>query len=291
MKKFLLAGVATVALIGTASAADLGRGPYKAPPMVAPPPPPAFTWTGCFVGAHWGWGWGRKDVHEHFEAIDTEDDDFSVGPFAASGDINTSGPLFGGQVGCDYQFGYGKGTGGPGGFVIGIQGDAAAADINGFNDDPLAVALGNTGFGLHLKDDFIASVTGRIGWAYLQTLWYFKGGVAWTHDRWDLHATDFFLGNDFTSQTRTGWTIGVGAEWAFLPNWSAFVEWDHYDFGTKGFARNGSASCGEPDELDELCAISASLDSKQRIETVKIGVNYRFNLFGIGKGVGVQARY
>ena len=63
MKKILLGSVATGALVaaGSASAADLGPRPaYKAPPMVAPVP--IFSWTGCFVGAHGGYGWGKKDV-------------------------------------------------------------------------------------------------------------------------------------------------------------------------------------------------------------------------------------
>jgi len=60
MKKLLLASVAGVALVAgaPADAADLGQRPvYKAPPVVAPVP--VFTWTGCYIGAHGGFGWGR----------------------------------------------------------------------------------------------------------------------------------------------------------------------------------------------------------------------------------------
>src|SRR6266487_5615891 len=146
MKKLLLASVAGVALIaaGSANAADLGRPVYKAPPPVAAPVP-VFSWTGCFVGAHWGWGWGRKDVHETEFTTDAA--------FAASGNINTSGAIFGGQVGCDYQFGLGKAGGGPGGWVIGIQFDGAGTDINGFRTDPFAEAF---------ADPFGAAIDGRI---------------------------------------------------------------------------------------------------------------------------------
>src|SRR5262249_51215334 len=69
MKKLLLGSVATGALIaaGSANAADLA---VKAP-RVAPvaPPVPVFSWTGCFVGAHVGWGWGRHDVTESFTCV------------------------------------------------------------------------------------------------------------------------------------------------------------------------------------------------------------------------------
>jgi len=272
MKKFLLAGVATLAVVGAANAADLYT---KARPMVAPvaPPAPAFSWTGCFVGAHWGWGFGRKDVHENGFTTDFAQ--------SASGRIDTSGPIFGGQVGCDYQFGFGKALFGPGGWVIGIQFDGAATDINGFRTDPFAEAVaGNPFFAafdrIGVKEDFLASVTGRLGFTvWSQTLFYVRGGGAWTRDRWDIAgANDFLFGEAVFSpqtQNRSGWTVGVGAEWAFLPNWSAFVEWNHYDFGTETLV---TTHFGD---------FTGRFESQQRIETVKIGLNYRFNLF-FGKG-------
>src|SRR5436190_22381450 len=132
MKKLLLGSVATGALIaaGSASAADLGVRPaYKAAPIA--PPVPVFSWTGCHVGAHVGWGWGRHDVTH--TAVGSSPGILhptpsgnvtSFGSFSRSGRIDSSGAIFGGQVGCDYQF--------FGGWVIGIEGSASAADINGF---------------------------------------------------------------------------------------------------------------------------------------------------------------
>src|SRR5437763_14925698 len=107
MIMLLLTSVAGIALIaaGSANAADLRAPVYKTPPPVAAPAP-VFSWSGCFVGAHWGWGFGRKDVRESEFTTD-----FAR---AASGRIDTSGPIFGGQVGCDYQFGLGKAAFGPG---------------------------------------------------------------------------------------------------------------------------------------------------------------------------------
>src|SRR6266496_1003518 len=63
MKKFLLAGVAALALgaAGSANAADLGRPVYKAPPVAVPVPVRVFSWTGCYVGGNIGGAWGRKD--------------------------------------------------------------------------------------------------------------------------------------------------------------------------------------------------------------------------------------
>src|SRR5262249_49784457 len=157
-----LASIATVALVGAANAADIYR---KAPPPApAPVPAPVFSWTGCFVGAQVGWGWGRKDVHARVDEI-------SAGVFenvtdAGSSRIDTSGAVFGGQVGCDYQFGgFGKGKapgpgygGGPWNWVIGVQFMGLGTDINGFGHQPFADDFDDV---VTVKQDWLVSVTGR----------------------------------------------------------------------------------------------------------------------------------
>src|SRR5437016_5829788 len=205
----LLAGVATgaLAIAAPASAADL-RMPVKAAPIAAPAP--YFSWTGCYIGTHVGWGWGKK------EFSNGRSSDGTASSF--NGSVDTSGAIFGGQLGCNYQF--------QGNWVLGIDGSVSGADINGFDQAQSSSSV------IHVKNDFLASVTGRIGWNGWNpaVLFYFKGGVAWSHDRYQWEA------EAFGQQDRTGWTVGVGAEWAFAPSWSAFVEWDHYDFGNKSAA-------------------------------------------------------
>src|ERR1700674_5637915 len=95
MKKILLAGVATaaVAVAAPASAADL-RMPVKAAPIAAPAP--YFSWTGCYIGAHIGWGWGNKDFANATSGGSAE--------FNLNGTVDQSGAIFGGQLGCNYQF-------------------------------------------------------------------------------------------------------------------------------------------------------------------------------------------
>jgi outer membrane immunogenic protein len=291
--------------LGSASAADIYR---KAPPPAPPPAAaPAFSWTGCYIGAQGGWGWGRKRFDDTFtRSVNATGQvlDFR----AASSDVDTSGPVFGGQIGCDYQFGLGKGFG-PGAWVIGIEADALAADINGFDRDAFAVAgfrFNDSRFDrseIRVKTDFLASVTGRLGYSFWNTgLLYVKGGGAWAHDRFDFTQADnprdvggrfgFDVFNIF-EESRSGWTVGAGVEWAFAPNWSAKIEWDHYDFGSKSRAASFIPTVGGVPRPDQTAVVTTDID--QRIDTVTIGVNYRFNLFGVG-GVGkgkapVVARY
>ena len=59
MKRLLLTTVSALALISARPglAADL---PTRMPVKAAPAPARVFSWTGCYVGGHVGWGWGRK---------------------------------------------------------------------------------------------------------------------------------------------------------------------------------------------------------------------------------------
>jgi outer membrane immunogenic protein len=255
-KTTLLAGVATgaLAIAAPANAADL-RMPVKAAPIAAPAP--YFSWTGCYVGAHVGWGWGKKDFDV---AVDTGDGLQSAPSF--NGGINTSGALFGGQLGCNYQF---QNT-----WVLGIEGSVSGADINGFDANTCRAGM------LQAKTDFLASVTGRIGWSGWdpRVLFYFKGGAAWAHDRYNDQRLGTSGHNFINDETRTGWTVGAGFEWAFAPNWSAFAEYDFYDFGRKDVLLIDRSDPGST-------ILHANI--KQTINTVRVGVNYRFNWF-LGKG-------
>jgi outer membrane immunogenic protein len=333
MKKLLLAGVAGLALAaaGSADAADLGRPVYKAPPPVAPVPVRVFSWTGCYVGANIGGAWGKKDFSSGAPDVlvvnpnklptdltpEVEVNLFNVNSLLVSSgafnDIDTSGFIGGGQLGCNYQFGVGKGLGGPGAWVIGFDGDFDWGNVKGDRSGSVSaseveaiagvnrfVTTSATGT-MHVKTDFLATATGRLGYAWDRWLFYGKGGVAVAHDKYDLTTTatetiQAIVGGNpdgtLFSQTanlffdakqrRVGWTAGVGVEWAFLDNWTAKVEWDWLDFGTKDI----SFALG-PEEV-------ATWSVKQHIMELKFGINYLFNWGGWGKGKGkapVVARY
>ena len=97
MKKFLLSGVALAALIVAvpASAADMAaRGQvYKAPAAA-----PLFDWTGFYIGAHGGYGWG------------------------SFGGLDPAGAFGGGQVGVNWQFAPN--------WVWGVEADISGANLN-----------------------------------------------------------------------------------------------------------------------------------------------------------------
>jgi outer membrane immunogenic protein len=243
-KSLLLTGVSALALVAgksAANAADLRAPAYKAPP---PAPAPVFSWTGCYAGPHVGWGWSKKDITASNNASGS-------GTHRGSNSITASGAVYGSQVGCNYQF--------SGNWVVGVQGDYAATDINGRQHNPL-FPLDNDAIN-SVKIDWLATITGRIGWAVNQYLFYAKGGGAWVHDRWTIQDSI----NPEITQTRTGWTVGGGIETVIFGNWTVFGEWDYYDFGRKSFSVLEFS--GGPTDI---------FDVKQTMWESKIGVNYKF---------------
>jgi outer membrane immunogenic protein len=96
-------------------------------------------------------------------------------------------------------------------------------------------------------------------------LGYAKGGAAWVRDKYqDITNTAILLGT--AKETRSGWTIGVGGEYAFAPNWTAFIEYDYYNFGTH--LNTFLTPAGGIDRLENI---------RQRVDVVKVGFNYRFD--------------
>jgi outer membrane immunogenic protein len=266
MRPLLLASASVAALFiaSQASAADLA---VKARPMMVPAP--VYSWTGCYVGGHVGWGWGHQ---RHNQAVAFSGSSGGTSVANASGKVDSSGGLFGAQVGCNYQF--------SGNWVVGVQGDIAGTGINGRNGDPgteLPIArLSEFQGTIGIKSDWLASATIRLGMTAFdnRSLFYVKGGGAWIHNRWDLHDTFIFYDPTQVSETRAGWTAGVGWEYMMTQNWTVFVEGNYYDFG------NGKLLAFAP-------GIDVTFSSgKQTVETVKIGVNYKF-----GGDAPVVARY
>jgi outer membrane immunogenic protein len=238
------------ALSSSAYAADL---PFKA----AQAPDQIWTWTGFYIGAHAGAGWGT--AQSTLTSISAPGVNIPVNlPFAQN---SRSGFLGGGQVGYNYQSGWA---------VFGIQGDFTGMDVQGTT--PCLEVISCTS-----KSDWLATVTGRFGGVVAdRTLLYIKGGGAWMHT--DQTATVSAalgglggLGVGGTgalsaSTTSPGWLLGMGVEYAFARNWTGFLEYDYIEFQTTNLAF--------PFALTPGASINASVVNKLSI--AKIGVNYKF---------------
>jgi outer membrane immunogenic protein len=60
----------------------------------------------------------------------------------------------------------------------------------------------------------------------------------------------------------------MGAEYAFSPNWSAFIEYDYMSFDKKTIALDFTQVAGFPALIN--------VDVKNKLSVAKIGLNYKF---------------
>jgi outer membrane immunogenic protein len=223
----------SLAGLGTASAADMA---VKARPVAVAPI--LYSWTGCYIGVNGGGLWARKNWH----VSDT-------GALITNQDVD--GGMIGGQVGCNYQVNS---------WVFGIQGDYDWADANGRTNDQIFAATDGT------QIRALGSVTGRVGYAWDQFLGYVKGGAAWERDNYDTRFIATNIVFSTASNTRDGYTVGIGGEYAFTQNLTGFVEYDYYDFGTRrtGFTvvTNNTLQFA---------------DIRETKNVLKAGLNWKFN--------------
>jgi outer membrane immunogenic protein len=242
MKAIMLGGAAASLLTISAFAADLGI--PSAPPQVVIPP---FTWTSCYAGVHAGGGWGKKNL------TDTVGNLSGLTGGFASANADITGYMIGGQIGCDYQFAPN--------WVVGIEGAGSGGNIGKTVSVPTNLAGDTASF--KATTDFLASITGRIGYAWDRWMLYGKGGVALVGDRY--HASDAALNYAFDgTEDRLGWTGGAGIEWAFTPEWSIKLEYNYYGFGTKSVLFVDST----------IAMTNASVNIKQDIQVVTLGLNF-----------------
>jgi outer membrane immunogenic protein len=254
MKKLLLAGSALALISAPAFAADL---PMKAaPPMVAPVA--LYNWTGFYIGGHLGGGWSDLGSVE----LDPGSGAFPTGTVFTG--KNMSGFLGGVQGGYNWQF--------ANNFVLGIEGEYTWADVSGSATTVSTVPrfLGFSSISTARLQD-IALVTGRLGYAANNWLFYVKGGGAWGQGRsfsFNDRANGTLFDTSSSSTDRSGYVVGVGAEWGFAPNWSAKLEYNYIDFGSTNVTLNSSLGT------------QTFVSSSEKINIVKAGVNYRFNWGG-----------
>jgi outer membrane immunogenic protein len=221
-----------VILLSTAPvfAADLALKPSEPAPYVIP----VYNWTGFYTGLHLG-----------FANSDVDASNFATG---SSRGFGSTGFLGGIHAGYNYQF--------DGGYVIGLDGDIDYTDLSR-NRSVNGAVFTQTG---DFKSDWQGSIRARAGYAFDRILPYITAGVAFANEKFDINGTGpngrFASSSD---NTRTGWTIGGGVEYAYTDNWIVRGELRYTDFGS---------------ETSVVNSTSSKVDFKEFTGT--IGVSYKF---------------
>jgi outer membrane immunogenic protein len=242
MKRLIATSVALAGMTASALGADLG----------APPPLMPWTWAGPYVGVHAGFGWNNdqdclrmKKTHKKdsegghkiktasagpsggsgsgvfiVDGVIVQSSEADAGPNGAEataerdgsgnehsgsndesgagchseglGDADANGFMGGAQIGYNFQFSQ---------FVLGVEGDISSTDWDDIS--------------------WLATVRGRLGYAWEKVMPYATGGLAIA----ELDTP--FAGS--SSETSTGWALGGGIEVAVSDNVSVRGEYLHFD--------------------------------------------------------------
>ena len=117
------------------------------------------------------------------------------------------------------------------------------------------------------KINSLATVTGRVGYAWNNVLLYAKGGYAGAMSNFP-YLTRVASGAppwepEAHTHWQSGWTIGTGLEYGLTPNWIIGVEYNYIDLGTANYEVGGSSG-------------SYAFDVRTRIQTVLARLSYKF---------------
>jgi outer membrane immunogenic protein len=206
--------------------------------------PPAYNWTGAYIGINGGGGWGSQDP---LSLITNRFDRTSF-------DIN--GGMVGGPFGLQIQQGY---------VVLGVESDIDWANITGSNTIIPTIAGVSQGVTLNInsKMEVISALRVRAGMAMNNWLLYSTAGVAFidetasgTTSAGAVCGTLGVLPSCSGSVWRPGIAVGGGIEWGFAPNWSAKAEYLYV----------------------EAAGTGVSVD---RVDVFRGGINYKFGFGGL----------
>lgn len=214
---------------GTAAAADLIVDDPEAIAAAAD-----YDWSGAYAGLFGGGGNGEITLEEPSGLADPLD-------------LAAGGWLAGVRAGFNAQAGV---------LVFGAEADLAKTWIAG--NGSATDGLNSLDYSYDL--DWLGTVTGRVGYAADTLLLYAKGGLAAGGVRSTLTPTAPLPAPQAVSAdaVATGWTVGLGTEFAFSENATAGIEYEFVSLGS------------------ELDYSAGTLDAQQDLHIVKLGVNYGF---------------
>ena len=236
-----LAIVSGISLAASAQAADL---PNRKAPALAPP---AFTWTGFYVGANAGYAFGSYKTTG-----------YNIVAILPGRQPHTSGGLFGAQAGYNYQIGQ---------VVIGAEADFDFANVKG---SYAQAVLGNpNALNVSGKLNNIGTLKARLGYAFNNVLVFATGGYAFGSMK-SAYTLSIpappIVSSGSATKTVSGYTFGAGVEYALTNNWIIKADYQFISFGNKNF--NGG-------NVPVINSAAAS-NFKSVTNEIRLGVNYKF---------------
>lgn len=205
-------------------------------------------WTGFYAGGHLGAGVGSYNWSDPY-------------PTPVTGDkVKTGGALGGAQAGYNRQFGK---------FVLGAEVSGSFARIEG-TETCFGGIMPASGAGMQCENKTgpMAIIAGRAGYAFDRSFVYGKVGAAVASESYTLNSQGLAGGTTSAStSTDWGWTVGAGLEHALTPRWSAGIEYNYVDFGSRtvSFAVPAALAAATPNNISS------------RVHLMTLRLNYHFD--------------
>jgi outer membrane immunogenic protein len=208
------------------------------PPSVVDATPAAvpMSWAGSYLGLQLGAG----SISEKL----TESTSF-VPPLTGHASRDGAGVAGGAHAGFNWQFGD---------IVFGPEGDieglasrhtsrCLVQDAGAGNSAPGTCFSSGLEYRFSTTIDWQASLRARLGYAVGDALFYGTGGAAFAgiRTRYSQSVDGVDAAQSF-SETRTGFTVGAGLEYAFAGNWRGRLEYRYTDYGK--FSDSTGAAAG-----------------------------------------------
>jgi outer membrane immunogenic protein len=261
---------------------------YKAPPLST-----ACSWCGWYIGGNAGYEFNSE--HQ----VSTDSRNIFPGPAAAGGPSvaaaitalsnfsatgGRNGFIGGGQIGYNWLI--------SANWIVGLEADidgiagkgssnvGSAATVPSFPATTIAQSA-SVSSGI----DDLGSARARLGFLWAPNLLiYGTGGLAYgsatASTEISQHATGpnglppSWTAAGRYSETRIGWTAGLGGEWMVTAHWTAKIEYLHYDLGSVTYGLNPlvtNAVVAAPFTVNALQS-TANFNG----DVIRTGVNYKF---------------
>jgi opacity protein-like surface antigen len=210
-------------------------------------------WTGVYVGGHIGGGWSTAYWTDPFgRGLSAGGDPLLPG---FNDNTKAHGPLGGVQASANWQTGR---------WVVGIAADVSGATMRGDN----TCFSGMGGVNCEHVINAFSTLTGRFGVAWDRAMFYVKAGGAIVNAGYNLNGNtgSLNLGMAGVRLNSTGWTGGLGLEYAITDHWTTSFEYNHIDLA--------NASPAYP----TIPIINAQrMNVSQSLDTLELGVNYKID--------------
>lgn len=256
MKRVILSLLAATALTTAGVAADLPS--RKVAPAYIPP---VFSWTGFYAGVNAGYAFNGSTNLKNVT--------YGVGGYSYTANNgygytrhSDEGSFTGGaQIGYNYQMGS---------IVLGAEADFNYANVEKKHySDGLAYLYTGDEAAVKSQVQWFGTVRARVGFTPVDRLMLFvTGGLAYgqvktTGAYYDNVNSYGFVGSK--NDTRVGWTLGAGAEYAITNNITIKGEYAYVDLGDKRHTVGGLYTTEYLTWKDQ-----------NNFHVVRAGVNYKF---------------